>query len=117
VLEEGGTVRYEAQRYSQWREQAQSIPSKQKEEPEVPVQKAPRRSEQKGLSYRERQEFEALEEKMSILSERIDTLEASFSHAETTEDGTLAERTETYHDLREELDMAEQRWLELAEKL
>lgn len=117
VLEEGGTVRYEAQRYSQWREQAQSIPSKQKEEPEVPVQKAPRRSEQKGLSYRERQEFEALEEKMSILSERIDTLEASFSHAETTEDGTLAERTETYHDLRVELDMAEQRWLELAEKL
>ncbi len=54
---------------------------------------------------------------MSSLSLRIDTLEASFSHAETTEEGTLAERTETYHDLRAELDSAEQRWLELAEKL
>jgi ATP-binding cassette subfamily F protein uup len=117
VLEEGGTVRYEAQRYSEWKERTQSTPPKQKEEPEAPVQKAPRRSEQKGLSYREKQEFEALEEKMSILSERIDTLEASFSHAEPTEEGTLAERTETYHDLREKLDLAEQRWLELAEKL
>ena len=117
VLEEGGSVRYEAQRYSEWKERMQSAQSKQKEIPEVSVQKASRRSEQKGLSYREKQEFKALEEKMSSLSQRIDILEASFSHAETTEEGTLAERSETYHNLRAELDMVEQRWLELAEKL
>jgi ATP-binding cassette subfamily F protein uup len=110
-------VRYEAQRYSEWKERTQNSPPTQKETSEAPVQKTTRKSEQKGLSYRERQEFEALEEKMSMLSERIDTLEASFSHAEPTEEGTLAERTETYHDLREKLDLAEQRWLELAEKL
>ena len=84
---------------------------------ETTQKQQPKRSEKKGLSYREKQEVSSLEEKMETLTEKIALLEESFGHAEVTEDGTLAERTEKYHTLRDDLEEAEARWLELAEKM
>ncbi|MGE4454372.1 MAG: ribosomal protection-like ABC-F family protein [Sphaerochaeta sp.] len=118
VIEEGGTVRYASQRYSDWKEQRRKASPQRGKETEKPQSsRAPREIQQKGLSYREKQEFKALEEQMEELTEHIESLETSFSHAETTEAGTLAERTQTYHELRELLNTKELRWLELAEKI
>ncbi|MGH0052940.1 MAG: ABC-F family ATP-binding cassette domain-containing protein, partial [Sphaerochaetaceae bacterium] len=117
VIEAGGIVYYEAQRYSDWREKGLGISSsKQRDFSRNPIPDLTRKSKQKGLTYRERQELETLEGQMETLTAQIMELEASFSYAESTELGTLAERTQTYHNLRAELDGTEERWLELVEK-
>ena len=76
-----------------------------------------RRSEKKkGLSFKEKKEFEQLSADMETLQALQATLEASFSDAQTTDLGTLAQRTEAYHDNATRLEEMENRWLELAEK-
>jgi len=113
ILEEDGTVRYETMRYSQYREQLESKTIKEQvKEP----QRQTRRTEKKGLSYRQQQEFEALEVEMQNLQNAISLLEESFSHALVTEEGSLAERTEKYHVLCAKLQEVEDRWLDLAQK-
>ncbi|WP_332447568.1 ABC-F family ATP-binding cassette domain-containing protein [Sphaerochaeta sp.] len=114
IIGEDGSVRYETMRYSQWRERQQSEPAKKETQPVKSVSSS-RRTEKKGLSYREQKEFEELEATMETLQARIQALEASFSNAQATGEGTLSERTQRYHALRKELEQLEDRWLELAQ--
>lgn len=71
--------------------------------------------EKKGLSYKENLEYKALSTEIDTLNARIAELEASFATAETTADGTLAERSRKYEEHKKELAEKEDRWLELAE--
>jgi ATP-binding cassette subfamily F protein uup len=75
-----------------------------------------KRSEKKGLSFREQKEFETIEATIETMQQHLANLEASFADARPTQEGTLAERTERYHALRNELENLEERWLELAQK-
>lgn len=115
ILADDGSVTYETMRYSQWREREKEKPVKaaQGESP-PPVQN--KRSEKKGLSFREQKEFETIEATIETMQQHLANLEASFADARPTQEGTLAERTERYHALRNELENLEERWLELAQK-
>lgn len=69
----------------------------------------------KGLSYKEQKEFDALTEEIEQLEEEQSRLESSFSTAETTEDGTLRERTKRYEAVKILLSDKNSRWEELAD--
>ncbi|ADY12852.1 ABC-F family ATP-binding cassette domain-containing protein [Sphaerochaeta globosa] len=115
ILADDGSVTYETMRYSQWRDQ-----EKEKIVKAAPTALAPsvqnKRSEKKGLSFREQKEFEHIESTIEAMQQQLAALEASFALAQPTKEGTLAERTEKYHALRTELARLEDRWLELAQK-
>ena len=100
--------------YSEWKEAKEHIVM-QKEDTPKKEQKRPQR-EYKGLTFKEEREKDALEEEISKLENLIGELEASFSTAETTELGTLAERTRRYEETKRLLDEKTERWIELEEK-
>lgn len=100
--------------YSEWKEAKEHIVI-QKEDTPKKEQKKPQR-EYKGLTFKEEREKSALEEEISKLENLIGELEASFSTAETTELGTLAERTRRYEETKQLLDEKTERWIELEEK-
>ena len=100
--------------YSEWKEAKEHIVI-QKEDTPKKEQKRPQR-EYKGLTFKEEREKAALEEEISKLENLIGELEASFSTAETTELGTLAERTRRYEETKQLLDEKTERWIELEEK-
>lgn len=114
ILNDNGTVRYEAKTYSQWKEQEKPLlKTVKKEEPKSQMSK---KNKTKGLTFNEKKELAQIETTIAQMEERIQSLEASFSDPHPTKDGTLAERTRVYHALREELSTLEDRWLELSEK-
>nr|MCR5732110.1 ABC-F family ATP-binding cassette domain-containing protein [Sphaerochaetaceae bacterium] len=76
--------------------------------------KQPRKT--KGLTFKEKKEFEALESEIEALDELISRLEESFSTTQVTEDGTLQERTQKYEKAKADKEEKEERWLILAEK-
>ena len=116
---EGNIVSYPGP-YSEWRafeqdkkEQAQQqalLEKRNKAEP------SSRKSDKKGLSFREKKELEEINAEMEALHILQKKLEESFSDAQETELGTLAARTEAYHKNSETLETMEDRWLELSEK-
>lgn len=65
------------------------------------------------LSYRERIEFEQLQEEIDRLTEEKKNLEAIFSSGESRQDAAAI--SSRYQQIIEELDIKELRWLELAE--
>ncbi len=99
--------------YTQYREKKDEEKRKRENEKKEDTRR-PR--EKKGLSYKETKELESLENEIEVLEEEIALLEASFSTAETTELGTLQERTKKYGDKKTALDEKTERWLELEEK-
>jgi ATP-binding cassette subfamily F protein uup len=109
--------------FSEWRislqekkEEEQQKLNQQKRQTISASEENRRGEKRKGLSFREKKEFEQLSDDMEALQALQVTLEASFADAQTTENGTLAQRTEAYHDNLTRLEEMENRWLELAEK-
>lgn len=88
--------------------------TKQKETVSAPRERI--HAEKKGLTFREKREFEELGANIDEATKLRNELEASFATPETTELGTLAERSAKYEQLGKELETMEQRWLELGEK-
>lgn len=116
ILEEDGSVTYATMQYSAYREKLQQAPKNV----EKAVQESSantRRTEKKGLSYRQQKEYEEIEGAIEKTEELINRLEASFGDAQRTELGTLAERTEAYHAQKEALETLEERWMELIEQM
>ncbi|HKM06268.1 MAG TPA: ABC-F family ATP-binding cassette domain-containing protein [Sphaerochaeta sp.] len=120
VLDMEGNIVFYPGPYSEWRafeqekkEQAQQqavLEKRNKAEP------SSRKSDKKGLSFREKKELEKINAAMEALHILQRKLEESFSDAQETELGTLAARTEAYHKNSETLETMEDRWLELSEK-
>ena len=103
--------------YSEWKEsrKAEELQRKAAATPSLQPQKRQER-ERKGLSFKEQKEKESIEKEIEELEVLIKELEDSFSSAETTELGTLAERTRKYEDARLSLDEKTERWIELEDK-
>ena len=100
--------------YTEWKE-AEDAERKQ-EEPQI-KQKAERpQRERKGLTYKEKKELEEIEARIAETEALIAKLEESFSTVDSTEFGTIAERTKLYNEKKEELEKMTDRWMELEEK-
>ena len=100
--------------YTEWKE-AEDAERKQ-EEPQI-KQKAERpQRERKGLTYKEKKELEEIEARIAETEALIAKLEESFSTVDSTEFGTIAERTKLYNEKKEELERMTERWMELEEK-
>ena len=113
---EGGKITLFPGNYSEWKEAKEEAADNEKSKAEVkPAEKRVQR-ERKGLSFKEMKEKEALEAEIEKLEELIGKLEESFSTAETTELGTLQERTRKYEEAKTSLDEKTERWIELEDK-
>ena len=75
----------------------------------------PRRSSRpERLTFKEKKEFEALEEELKSLNDELSALESLFQSGSTIED--IAEKSARYEQLKSIIDEKEMRWLELSEK-
>ncbi|MGN1225780.1 MAG: ABC-F family ATP-binding cassette domain-containing protein [Candidatus Cryptobacteroides sp.] len=72
-------------------------------------------TEKKKLSYKEKREFEALEKELEDLNAKKSELEKILSGETPSSTEALISASESYQSLKEELDLKELRWLELAE--
>ncbi len=114
---ENGKVTLFPGNYSEWKESKEEQEEETKKIPSAPKQQSkPQPREKKGLSFKEKREKEEIEREIEELEVLIGKLEASFSTIETTELGTLAERTSKYEESKALLDAKTERWLELEEK-
>lgn len=99
--------------YTQYRNESQQLLQ------EEPVKTSAKSDWNKGerarrLSFKEKQELAQLETKIAELQQEKDTLESDLSGALTSADD-IAKASARYQQVKEELDAAEFRWLELSE--
>ncbi len=102
--------------YTQLREWNSLKPIEQKpeEKKEKPAAKDYRNNEKKKLSYKEKREFEALDEDITKLEQQIKDLEEEICSGKLTVE-ELTAKSMLLPTLKEELDEKSMRWLELSE--
>lgn len=102
--------------YTQFREWNSLKPIEQKpeEKKEKPATKDYRNNEKKKLSYKEKREFEALDEDITKLEQQIRDLEEEICSGKLTVEDLTA-KSMLLPTLKEELDEKSMRWLELSE--
>lgn len=102
--------------YTQFREwnSLKSVEQKPEEKKEKPVTKDYRNNEKKKLSYKEKREFEALDEDITKLEQQIKVLEEEICSGNLTVE-ELTAKSMLLPTLKEELDEKSMRWLELSE--
>lgn len=102
--------------YTQFREWNSLKPLEQKpeEKKEKPAAKGYRNNEKKKLSYKEKREFEALDEDITKLEQQIKNLEEEICSGKLTVED-LTTKSMLLPTLKEELDEKSMRWLELSE--
>lgn len=102
--------------YTQFREwnSLKAIEQKPEEKKEKPAAKDYRNNEKKKLSYKEKREFEALDEDITKLEQQIKDLEEEICSGKLTVED-LTTKSMLLPTLKEELDEKSMRWLELSE--
>lgn len=85
---------------------------KKKKEPKEKQERAPRPQVRK-LSYKEKKEFEELDTRLAALNEEKLSIEARLSGS-TADYEEISRLSDRYSELKDELDEAELRWLELS---
>ena len=85
---------------------------KKKKEPKEKQERAPRPQVRK-LSYKEKKEFEELDARLAALNEEKLSIEARLS-GDTADYEEISRLSDRYSQLKDELDEAELRWLELS---
>ena len=85
---------------------------KKKKEPKEKQERAPRPQVRK-LSYKEKKEFEELDTRLATLNEEKLSIEARLSGS-TADYEEISRLSDRYSELKDELDEAELRWLELS---
>lgn len=102
--------------YTQFREwnSLKSVEQKPEEKKEKPAAKDYRNNEKKKLSYKEKREFEALDEDITKLEQQIKDLEEEICSGKLTVED-LTTKSMLLPTLKEELDEKSMRWLELSE--
>lgn len=102
--------------YTQFREwnSLKSVEQKPEEKKEKPATKDYRNNEKKKLSYKEKREFEALDEDITKLEQQIKDLEEEICSGKLTVED-LTTKSMLLPTLKEELDEKSMRWLELSE--
>ncbi|MDE6206620.1 MAG: ABC-F family ATP-binding cassette domain-containing protein [Muribaculaceae bacterium] len=116
VMEGDGVVRDFPGNYSDYRAYLDSIEVVEKPTETPSRQEQPRRERPVKMSFKERKEFEALEESLQALNKEKSELEAFFASGEDTDAGTFATRSQRYSEISDIIDEQEMRWLELSEK-
>lgn len=114
VMEGDGEVRDFPGNYSDWRQycsekakiSVSATPTDAKPAQRTTMERKPR------LTFKERKEYEALTTEIDELSAEKNSLEESFSKGE----GDIAALSLRYNEVKNRLDEAELRWLELSEK-
>lgn len=76
--------------------------------------KSRRSSRPERLTFKEKKEFEALEEELKSINDELSALESLFQSGSPIED--IAEKSARYEELKSIIDEKEMRWLELSEK-
>ncbi len=79
----------------------------------TPQQRKPRTDRPARLTYKQKQEYEALTDEIRQLTDEIARLDALFASGQPLDD--IDRQAERYQQLRRELDAKETRWLELSE--
>ncbi|KGF34763.1 ABC-F family ATP-binding cassette domain-containing protein [Hoylesella buccalis] len=102
--------------YTQFREwnSLKSVEQKPEEKKEKSAAKDYRNNEKKKLSYKEKREFEALDEDITKLEQQIKNLEEEICSGKLTVE-ELTAKSMLLPTLKEELDEKSMRWLELSE--
>lgn len=102
--------------YTQFREwnSLKSVEQKPEEKKEKSAAKDYRNNEKKKLSYKEKREFEALDEDITKLEQQIKDLEEEICSGKLTVEDLTA-KSMLLPTLKEELDEKSMRWLELSE--
>ncbi len=114
---ENGSISLFPGTYSEWKAQKRENEEKEKKKTEERSEEKRPRREKKGLSFKEEKEKKLLEDEIAELEALIGRLEESFSTADTTDLGTLQERTLKYEKARASLDEKTERWIELEDKV
>ena len=103
--------------YTQWREATKAVEEQQKQAAK-PVTKPnnirPKTEEKRRLSFKERQELAALEQRLPALEQEKQAIEILLSGG-TASPEEITEASARYSQVTAELDEAELRWLELSE--
>ncbi len=125
ALEEGGNIKQYPGNYSVYLDYKKASEEKEKElqnqaiEKESKPTKSTKSSQSKQsnkLTFKEKYEYKDLEEKIPLLEEEKEKLEANLYSNPPTDYGEMQTLTEQLSQLVEEIDRATERWLELAEK-
>lgn len=125
ALEEGGNIKQYPGNYSvyldykkvaedQEKESQNQVSSQDNKKSKPPKKSQPKQS--KKLTFKEKYEYEDLEEKIPLLEEEKEKLEATLYNNPPTDYGEMQTLTERLSQLVEEIDRATERWLELAER-
>lgn len=114
IFDGQGAIRYYPGSYSDYwlNEQEAAKANTSKAEKTVERSKSPPRK----LSWKEEREMEALERQIETLQARKGELETLLAQPEALDPQALQTQSEQYGQIQDELDAAELRWLELAEK-
>ncbi len=102
--------------YRQWsRQQAAEQPREQAsgEKPKAARERGPQKQR---LSYRQQQEYDAIEQELPCLETEKQQIEAVFSSGETLSPERVNELSHRMEQLLERIDTLEMRWLELSEQ-
>ena len=102
--------------YRQWsRQQAAEQPREQAsgEKPKTARERGPQKQR---LSYRQQQEYDAIEQELPCLEAEKQQIEAVFSSGETLSPDRVNELSHRMEQLLERIDTLEMRWLELSEQ-
>lgn len=98
-----------------WQEEQEALKEKNKPVAKPPEKKAPK-TQAKKLTWNEEREFEGLEAKIEQLQTHKAALEKTLANSAQLDAGELTRRSKEYGQSQEDLESAEIRWLELAEK-
>ena len=119
VMEGDGVVRDFPGNYSDYREWLDAREREKNQAEKAVAAKSPaessrpRTERKEKLSWKERQEFKALEKELEALNREKAELEEYFNNGG---DGDIAEKSKRYDSVKDEIDEKELRWLELSEK-
>ncbi len=112
VMEGDGIVRDFPGSYSEYRAQADNE-NRRSQEAQKPQHKERSTAERPAkMTYRQRKEFESLEEEIAVLTDEKKQLEDFFASGDQ---GDFAEKSERFREVCSLLDEKEMRWLELSE--
>jgi ATP-binding cassette subfamily F protein uup len=116
VFEGNAKVKDYPGNYSQWKEWAekQELKNKAIQKAKEPVTERPQREKKPGLTFKEKQELEQLENELELLEKEKYTIESSFNDSNLSPD-QLIKNSERLGEIIKEIDVKSERWIELSE--
>lgn len=116
VMEGNGTIRDFPGNYSDYRNYLDSQPTERKSTEPSKKDTRMRTERPNKMTFKERKEFEALENELAELNKEKEILEAFFASGEQIDGEEFNLRSQRYSALGPLIDEKEMRWLELSEK-